>query len=131
MSYYVVVKDGAVTDCTSDPAVATERFLSRDAFGMYKVESLEDITKLLNTDWDKELPADLEVQVGNMWNYVCEGVNNIVKRAREFDETQGTKLRARAQELGERIRTEAQKSLEELREFVRKLQKESDDDPDQ
>ena len=125
--YFVVVKDGKIIDCTSDAATATERFLSQDAFGMYKAESLADISEILNTDWDKELGTNFEAEIGNMWNYLCEGVRKVVDKTRELTTEEKTdEFRAKVAEITEHIRETGRESLEELRAYLKKLKGEEE-----
>ena len=43
MSAFVVIRNGCIIECTSDHEVAVNAFLSKDAEGMYKVDSLTDL----------------------------------------------------------------------------------------
>jgi translation initiation factor 2B subunit (eIF-2B alpha/beta/delta family) len=128
-AYFVVIKDGAIIDCTPDSSVATERFLSRGADRMEKASSLEDIQRICNTDWDSELRKnyDPEVVITNLWSYLNEGIERLGRRIRETEVPDAEEMRDSVQKTIERasnkVREAGKQGIEDLRELLDKLRR--------
>jgi hypothetical protein len=132
-AFFVVIKDGAIIDCSPDSSVATERFLSTRADRMEKVFSLEDIQRICDTDCDAELRKnyDPEVVITNLWSYLNEGIERLGRRIRETEVPDTGDVRGSVQKTieraGEKIREAGRQGIEELRELLGKLRKKEEE----
>ena len=125
-AYFVVIKDGAIIDCTSDSSVATERFLSKKADRMEKVSSLEDVQRICDTDWEEE-DCDPEVVIASLWSYLDERIERLGRRIRETEipDVEGVKDLAikTIERASNKVREAGKQGIGELRELLDKLRR--------
>lgn len=83
--HFVIVKDGKIIGIYDDVPQATECFLSQNADGMEKAESIEDVTRILNKYVKANLKDDIQEAAQRLWKYIREGCDEVGRRLKDYD----------------------------------------------
>jgi len=85
---FVVIKNGAIIECTADHEVGVNVFLSQNAEGMYKIEGLDDLLRIYQHHRDE---ASIESLSSKICKEAKEQTANLLKQLDKLKDSDSAK----------------------------------------